>query len=171
MDSGLTLWETGERELIKSRRDFLRTGTMVSISAAAALSFADITFAQQYFGKFNNSGFRLPEEALLNPLHNLRSDEFSQYIDMPFWIAHPTEGNLEVTLIEVINNQSALFQSKNRSQSAECFTLVFSGSNSTSLKQGQYTVTHEKIGLFELFLVPGALGKATCHYEALFNRL
>lgn len=80
-----------------------------------------------------------------------------------------------MTLIKIIVNKPPLVITKTGahvSPTAECFTLVFSTTNTTtSLKQGQYAATQDKLGLFDLFLVPGARNKLTRHYEAVFNRV
>ena len=57
------------------------------------------------------------------------------------------------------------------SNRTECFSLLFESPLDWFLLQGMHTLKHERMGTFELFLVP-VFKEETCFvYEALFNRL
>ena len=53
----------------------------------------------------------------------------------------------------------------------ERFSLVFRGPLAIFLGQGTREIAHEKIGAFDLFLVPIAREADGFRYEAIFNRL
>ena len=52
----------------------------------------------------------------------------------------------------------------------ECFSLVFSGPASRPLMQRTYLFEHEKLGAFELFVVPIGVENGRVRYQAIFNR-
>ena len=51
----------------------------------------------------------------------------------------------------------------------EPFSLVFTCAGDTVLPQRIYTLTHERIGTFDLFLVPVNKNEQGVHYEAVFT--
>ena len=53
----------------------------------------------------------------------------------------------------------------------EQFSLLFRGPADAFFEQGNYQIEHEKLGAFELLLVPVARDDAGFYYEAVFNRL
>lgn len=52
----------------------------------------------------------------------------------------------------------------------EAFSLVFEGPADRPLGQGTYRFSHERLGWFELFIVPVSAGRGARQYEAVFNR-
>ena len=52
----------------------------------------------------------------------------------------------------------------------EMFGILFSVPDGRKPEQGSYTMEHEKLGSFELFLVP-VVSDDEVAYEAIFNRL
>lgn len=53
----------------------------------------------------------------------------------------------------------------------EKFSLLFRGPPDAPLEQNTHTFEHQRIGSFEMFIVPiGCLGQRYCYYEAIFNR-
>jgi len=53
----------------------------------------------------------------------------------------------------------------------EQFSLLFQGSNEYLLPQAIYTLEHQQLGEFQLFLVPVSQDQTSYYYEAVFNRL
>ena len=82
------------------------------------------------------------------------------------------------TTFEVVANDGQTFPVKlaevselKRSERTERFSLLFESPLDYFLSQGMYTIQHEQMGTFELFMVP-VFKEETCFvYEALFNRL
>jgi hypothetical protein len=52
----------------------------------------------------------------------------------------------------------------------ETFSLIFSGSCEPALPQQIFRLQHERLGAFDLFLVPIAREPDGMKYEAVFNR-
>jgi hypothetical protein len=51
----------------------------------------------------------------------------------------------------------------------ERFSVFFAGSGDFYLPQRVYTLEHDSMGAFELFLVPVARDEKSFRYEAVFN--
>ena len=51
------------------------------------------------------------------------------------------------------------------------FAILFQGPGNLLLPQGTYTLEHEALGRFELFLVPVGKNSDGFQYEAVFNRM
>jgi hypothetical protein len=51
------------------------------------------------------------------------------------------------------------------------FSLLFHGPGNRPLDQRTYSLEHERIGQFDLFIVPVGLEAGKLQYEAIFNRL
>jgi hypothetical protein len=72
----------------------------------------------------------------------------------------PFEAELELT--ETVE--------RNR-ENTEGFSLLFQGDDKSFLSQKLYTFSHEKIGDFQLFIVPVGKNDRGYQYEAIINRL
>lgn len=52
----------------------------------------------------------------------------------------------------------------------EIFSLMFLGDPARQLEQNTYSFEHDKLGQFEMFIVPvGRADGSSCYYEAVFN--
>ena len=51
------------------------------------------------------------------------------------------------------------------------FSISFEGTRETPLSQGCYSLQHDALGVFDLFLVPIGREDDRVIYEAVFNRL
>ena len=93
----------------------------------------------------------------------LTEEEFSKHLNTKFRIAG--EQPLELELTEVKG-----YSSKAHEQSGmERFSAFFYGPGDRYLRQRVYTLEHEAMGAFELFLVPIARDEKGFRYEAVFN--
>lgn len=72
----------------------------------------------------------------------------------------PTETELE--LVEAVQKET---------DATEGFALLFQGPSEIFLHQQIHRFTHDKIGDFELFIVPVGKNEAGYQYEAIINRL
>lgn len=158
-----------------SRRVFLRTATMVALSAAAHSKLADAAFGQKSVGGSLSTvtGFRVPDESLNDPLTYYTKSTFMAHLNSKFRLRQGDSGSWVVTLAKVDDfvpppgklPDEVAAQVGDR----ECFGLVFSGVN--RLPQGNYTVEHGALGTFQLLLVPsGGLG-GVLQWDAVINRL
>jgi hypothetical protein len=89
--------------------------------------------------------------------------QFSACIDTEFEVQVSSAERLTMELIRV--------QERHDSPRLEQFSLVFRGPMSPIQEQRIYPIKHERLGSFELFLVPiGPDEKGMC-YEVVVNRL
>jgi hypothetical protein len=51
------------------------------------------------------------------------------------------------------------------------FSIVFQGPGNLLLQQSIYSMAHDELGEFNLFLVPVAKNESGFQYEAVFNRM
>ncbi len=155
-----------------SRRNFLRNSSLMSLSTIATLSLADFSFGQSSgVKKPGNSGTAtVPQEAYASTLDKLTREKFARVIGSTFVITHPTHGRVDVYLKDVEDLSPEIFKSKANS-GVECFNLIFA--NQSSIEMGQCTVVmdHERLGSFELFIVPGKAQRYGRDYGAIINRL
>jgi hypothetical protein len=93
---------------------------------------------------------------------NLTEAEFSKHVNTKFRIAGQP---LEFELVEV----KGYLGKAHEQQGMERFSAFFSGPCEPLLRQAVYTLQHEDMGTFELFLVPIAQDEQGSRYEAVFN--
>jgi hypothetical protein len=93
----------------------------------------------------------------------LTEAEFSKHLNTKFRIAN--EQPIELELAEVKG-----YLSKAHEQTGmERFSVFFNGPLEPFLSQRVYALEHERMGAFELFLVPVAKDENGFRYEAVFN--
>jgi hypothetical protein len=93
----------------------------------------------------------------------LTEEEFSKHLSTHFRVA--TEPPIELELIEV---KGYLTQPTEQS-GMERFSIFFVGPGDRYLPQKIYSLEHERMGVFELFLVPVGQDQRGFLYEAVFN--
>jgi len=93
----------------------------------------------------------------------LTAQEFSKHVNTKFRLA--TEEPIELELSEV----KAYVSKANEQSGLERFSIFFKGPGDHYLPQHVYSLQHEHMGTFELFLVPVGQDARGFHYEAVFN--
>ncbi len=93
----------------------------------------------------------------------LTKDMFEKNLDKRYWILNGSTKPQAVNLVEIKNGHVSPRQ--------EQFSLHFRGDREPVLPQRIYTMKHDSIGEFELFLVPIGQDETGTTYEAVFNRL
>jgi uncharacterized protein DUF6916 len=96
-------------------------------------------------------------------IESLSLATFSEHLNTGFRLRLGESDALEAQLIEVVDNGTTPDQ--------EQFSILFRAPRNLPPTQGLYSVEHEKLGEFELFLVPVRQDKHGMYYEAVFNRL
>src|ERR1044072_1398475 len=96
-------------------------------------------------------------------LESYTMETFLEQLNTSFRFRLGKADPLEGQLIEVTDNGTSPVQ--------ERFSLVFRTPRNLPPTQGLYKVEHEKLGEFELLLVPNKADKQGMYYEAVFNRL
>lgn len=89
--------------------------------------------------------------------------QFEQYLNDPFHIKFGTTESYACLLKEV--NSTVNKEASHNQQ----FSVIFSCNDVTAFEQGVYSTTHEKLGEFELFLVPVFGDEKGVQYEAVFT--
>jgi hypothetical protein len=95
---------------------------------------------------------------------SLTEKEFSQHVGTKFHVkVDEREIGLELTEVKGYVSQEI------EQGGMERFSVFFAGPGDPSLPQKTYQLKHERMGEFELFLVPIAGDEKGYRYEAVFN--
>ena len=90
-------------------------------------------------------------------------DAFVENNNSAFRLEAPSGKKLELRLIDVSHR-------KVRGRQEE-FSITFRSAADTFIPQGTYRFEHDKLGSFELFIVPVGKDERGHSYEAVFNNL
>jgi hypothetical protein len=93
----------------------------------------------------------------------LTEAEFSKHLNTKFRVTGDPPVELELTEIKSYPSRP------NEESGMERFSVFFAGSGDFYLPQRVYTLEHDSMGAFELFLVPVARDEKSFRYEAVFN--
>jgi hypothetical protein len=102
---------------------------------------------------------RLTEKTMSD---SLTAETFARHAHTMFRVHVEDTTPVELELVEVSEVQ--------RSPGHEQFAIVFRGPNETFLGQGTRCFEHDRIGRFDLFVVPIGHDHSGYRYEAVFNR-
>ena len=135
-----------------SRREFLKRGTFVALTAGIPLALSETAFGM---GSANSKPAGL----------NMAS--FKSQLGTSFLMNHQAS-KVKMTLVAVANFASR----KQTAAGKEGFSLLFRGPKETTLEQDTYVIEHEELGMFSFLVVPvRTKDMRTPHYEAVINRL
>lgn len=95
-------------------------------------------------------------------IENFTLDTFAPHMDSTFRLKRESADPLELKLVAATDVGSTPRQLQ--------FSIVFRGPLDTPLVQAIYNLEHEKIGTFDLFIVPVRRDQEGIYYEAIFNR-
>lgn len=106
------------------------------------------------------------------PIEKLTLEIFSPLVSSKFKLsvdgAHFVE--FELTEAKALDGPHTVKPDRN-GLIQETFSLLFDGPENPALPQRIYLIEHEKIGRFDLFIVPVEKIASGVRYQALFNRL
>lgn len=94
---------------------------------------------------------------------NLTLSDFTENLNSKFTLYINDDSTVEIELIEAVKRKGIAGQ--------EVFSVLFLGPNEKPFEQGIYPIDHERLGKFELFIVPIERNPKGFFYEAVFNRL
>lgn len=94
----------------------------------------------------------------------LTEKEFSQHVSTKFQLKLDGQ-EIELELVEV----KGYLPQANEQTGMERFSVFFDGPGSIRLPQSLYSLQHERMGEFEIFLVPISGNENGFRYEAVFN--
>ena len=136
-----------------SRRKFLKQGTLGALAAGVTVGLAKKAVGGASADSL--SALALNRAAFLSQLRTT-------------FVIKNGSRKIPLKLIEVAN----LGSKRAMNDSREAFSLVFTGGTSATLKQGTYSIDHEKLGEFSMLIVPiFARDKSVRYYEININRL
>lgn len=95
-------------------------------------------------------------------LETFTLDTFTPHLNSTFRVKQGDEVALELQLIEAKDVGTTPRQLQ--------FSLLFHGPHSPVLLQSIYSLEHDEIGAFDVFLVPVKKDQEGFCYEAIFNR-
>ena len=135
-----------------SRRNFLKSGSLVALAVGAPISFVSRAAGSERTQP--SSGFSLDKSAFLSQLNT------------DFLIAQGgTKARVRLVDVSDLPRRDAKVR-------GEGFSLVFRGNRARALKQATYVIEHNKLGQFSFLVVPiMRKDKSANYYEAVINRL
>lgn len=96
---------------------------------------------------------------------SLTEKEFSQHLNTKYRVNLEPAGQVELELVEV----KGYLSRANEQGGMERFSAYFAGPAESFLPQGTYAMEHDRMGQFDIFLVPIVSEESDVHYEAVFN--
>ena len=99
----------------------------------------------------------------------LTEEEFSQHVNTKFRLNVDTTQPVELELVEVKTYDNK--DKPGERGGMERFSVFFRGPLDAFLQQATYSLSHEKMGSFDIFLVPLGREEKGYSYEAVFNYL
>lgn len=133
-----------------SRRNFLKTGTMVALATGVPIAMVEKVAAAE----------SIPTSTTA---FGLRKSDFKAELNTQFRVT-ANKSKVCVKLVEVADLRP-------HTRNGEAFSLMFHGDDSLSLSQDTYVIEHERLGKFSFLLVPMRTTKDGQPYEAVINRL
>ena len=145
-----------------TRRKFLQTGAVVTIGAGLPMK----ALADTLSPSISNSNTAKANSLLAGAGSHFDMQTFSRQLNTHFRFSDATVKNATLKLVEITDWRTKPLKKTGR----ECFSLIFSDSESSSLSQNTYTVQHSSLGTFSMLLVPKGTANGISYYEAVFNR-
>jgi hypothetical protein len=157
-----------EDHVAVSRREFLKTGTMVSLSAVIPLNSVVSVFGQAS-GSEQMGLFKVPAESQAD--ERLTEENFSRYLNSRFRVYTSPLTAINLELINVKHLDSTSTKHAAKTAKLDSFSVLFRGPRTTALESRTYRINHDQMGTFEVFISPVNDRKKERLYEAVFNRL
>lgn len=152
--------------MVVSRRGFMKQGSLLILAAGTS-----VAGAQSVLGRDSIAGNLIPQEGLPTTKAGASTLEFTKatfepLLDSVFRIYPDSTTAVKTTLVSVADIGPI---PDKKVPGRECFVIKFKGTR--PLAQDRYKLEHEKLGKFELFLVPAGRNRKGFYYQAVINRL
>lgn len=105
----------------------------------------------------------------LVPLDQIPFSAFAGEVGTVFDVALPGGDSVGLALTSVSGLQSS--ENPGNGKVYESFSIFFQGPGTQCLGQGTWTIRHQRLGSFELFIVPIGNMEGRFQYQAAFNRV
>ncbi len=99
-------------------------------------------------------------------IDTLTKSSFSEHLGDKFRLHAGSSNVLEIELIEVTDLGSGSSRAQGR---REPFSILFRAPHNVALPQATYKIEHDKMGTFDLFLVPIVPDQEGAYFEAVFT--
>ena len=158
-----------------TRRTFIQRAAITTAVAGASTTLLAEAFAQT--GRTRDRAQQAPDqplpiEAQRAEVSSMNMSTFNAYLNTIFRVqVGLTLGGVGIKLIEVTNLVPEAERESAAAEGREAFSLSFRGPLDDEFRQGTYTIEHDALGRFEMFLVKRGVDKKYRYYEAVFNRL
>ena len=96
---------------------------------------------------------------------NLTEENFARNLNTKFRVRAEAPRPVELELVEVKGWRTR----PEEEQGMERFTLLFLGPGDIFMPQQTYTLEHESMGVFDIFIVPVGQDERGFKYQAVFN--
>jgi hypothetical protein len=95
---------------------------------------------------------------------------FSPFLNTPFLFRRQSGKSMTTELVEVLDLRKDSADGAADASGAQCFSLLFRGASPKRLASNQYTISHDALGTFALFISPVvSRDKNAIHYEAIIS--
>lgn len=98
---------------------------------------------------------------------DLTFSAFSRVLNTVFLLVDEPGNRMKIELIEVVNE----LEGKTAPPGYDAFSLIFRAAHSEPLNQRIYSLEHDEMGVFDVFLVPVRQDATGVDYQAVFTRL
>lgn len=106
------------------------------------------------------------------PVKELKLETFSPLVNTKFRLLLDEVHAVEMELTDAVSIRGPHNSTPNKNGMVQdVFSLMFNGPADRPLPQRSYTFEHEKIGRFDLFVVPIEKTPDAIRYQVIFNRL
>ena len=96
---------------------------------------------------------------------SLTEEEFSRHLNTKFRVRLVDGSQIDLELVEV----KGYLTKAGEQTGMERFSAYFQGPSQPSLPQNTYSLRHDRMGTFEIFIVPIARDDQGVRYEAVYN--
>ena len=150
--------------MITPRRTFLRDAFRSTLSVGLLLAASRASFSQQ------GTSAGIPLEAQKDPVFSFTVSTFEPYVGDIFTTPNARGEAIELKLIEVKR-----YEAKNRltklARTTKSFSLQFKASDELPPFTSIYTISHPRLGNFDLFLTRRKTEEGDLYYEAVINHV
>ena len=146
------------------RRTFLRDAFRSTVSAAILVAAARASFSQ----KGTESG--IPDEAQKDPVFLFAAATFEPYVGDIFTSPNARGEAIALKLVSLQNHEPTN-QITKLALATKSFSLQFKASGELPPFTSIYTVTHPRLGSFDLFLTGRKTEQGDLLYEAVINHV
>jgi hypothetical protein len=146
------------------RRTFLRDAFRSTLSVGILIAASRASFSQQG----TSSG--VPVEAQKDPVFSFVVSTFEPYVGDIFTTPNARGESIELKLIKVQKHEPKNTVTK-QARPTKSFSLQFKASDELPPFTSIYTISHPRLGKFDLFLTRRKTDDGDLYYEAVINHV